>query len=58
MKQYISIVTSLDEYEMIEITRFDEERINQLDYQKRIENFIYFIINIRFDLIFAIDKLN
>ena len=28
MKQYISIITLFDKYEIIEITRFNEKRIN------------------------------
>ena len=58
MKQCTLITTLFDKYEMIEITRFDEERTNQLNYQKRIKSFMYLMINIRFNLVFAIDKLN
>ena len=43
---------------MIKITRFNKKRINQLNYQKRIESFIYLIIDIRLNLTFTIDKLN
>ena len=58
MDQATPIHTPIDKYESIQPGRPEEERANQLQYQKRIESLMFLMTGTRIDLAFVIGKLS
>ena len=58
MKHYITVATSIDNYESIQSATSDEVRVDQYNYQRRIESLMYLITNTRSNLIFVVSKLS
>ncbi len=45
---------SINNYDLLQLAKSSDKRIDQKDYQYIIDNIIYVIIYIRFDIVFAI----
>ena len=58
MRDAHSVATPIDDYSALTSSNANEPRIDQREYQKRIENIMYAMIEIRPDLAFAVEKLN
>ena len=58
MKKTHSIATLIDNYSTLIFSNANESRIDQRKDQKRIENIMYAIIEIRSDLAFVVEKLS
>ncbi len=48
----------INDYNLLRFAKPSDKRINQKDYQYTIDNIIYVVNYIRFDIVFAIERLN
>ena len=58
MRDAHSVATPIDDYSALIFSGADESRTDQRKYQKRIGSIMYAMIEIKFDLAFAVGKLN
>ncbi len=56
--KHILVKLSINNYNLLRFARSSDEQINQKDYQYAIDNIIYVVIYIRFDIVFAIEQLS
>ena len=58
MKEFHSMTTFIDDYHSLTLSEKNEARIDQKEYQKRIESLMYVMMTIRSNIAYAVGKLN
>ena len=56
--KYIQTTFFMNEYDSLRLTKLNDEHINLKSYQYKIDKFIYTVIYIRSNIIFAIERFN
>ena len=56
--KHIRTIFFMNEYDFFRLIKSDDERINSKNYQHKIDKFIYVMIHIRLNIVFAIKRFN